>query len=401
MANLKKSFFQKIGPGLITAALVFGPGSLTVNTKLGASYGTTFLWVIVVAIVFMSSYTNLSSRIGCIANRSLMQIIANRFGRWVSVLLGIGIFFIGASFQAGNAIGAGVAFKEIFGLSQPFWIVLISALAIAVVYTRKFYKVLESLMASLVILMLICFLVTFIMSKPLLSKIIAGLVPRIPEGSELLLVALIASSFSIVGAFYQSYLVQAKGWTEKEIGTSYRDSVRGILLLGFLSAIVMLCASSILHSQNIEVNHAGDLGLALEPLFGKFTTNLFMVGLFAASFTSLLGNATIGGTLLGDAFGFGHHLNLPAVKRAVMMVIIFGSAIAILFGRLPLELIVFAQAITIVVAPAAAFFLLIVINDKSVMNNRVNSWLDNVIPIGGFLLLLFLALFHLRRLIFT
>jgi Mn2+/Fe2+ NRAMP family transporter len=396
---LKKNILFKIGPGLITAALVFGPGSLTVNTKLGASYAYSLLWVILLSIIFMMSFTRLSSAIGCSTQQSIMQLIASRYGRWMAFFLGIGIFCISSSFQAGNSIGAGVSFYEVFGFSHTFWIVLISILAIALVYTRSFYKVLEIVMSILVILMLTCFIITFVLSKPSFSGIIKGFIPAIPEGSELLLVALVASSFSIVGAIYQSYLVQAKGWKKEDLQDANTESIRGILILGFLSAIVMMCAASILHHQQIEVKNAADLGLALEPLFGRATTVMFMVGLFAASFSSLLGNATIGGTILGDAFGFGHDLQSPKVKMMVVLVIIFGSGIAIVFGKLPLQLIVFAQAITIVIAPAAALSLILLANRKDVMGESVLTLRGNILPAAGFILLLILALFHLNRLI--
>ena len=394
-----QKLFAKIGPGLITAALVFGPGSLTVNTKLGASYGYLLLWVILISIFFMISFTRLSGTIGCLTKESLMQMISRIYGRWTAFFLGIGIFFIGSSFQAGNSIGAGVAFYEMFGISNAFWIVLISVIAIVLIYARSFYKVLEIVMSILVILMLFCFLITLILSKPDLNGILSGLKFEMPAGSDLLVVALVASSFSIVGAFYQSYLVQAKGWSANDINTSGQESLRGILILGFLSAMVMMCAASILHHQNIEVNHAADLGLALEPLFGETTKMLFMTGLFAASFTSLLGNATIGGTILGDAFGFGHDLQNPRVKAMVVLVILFGSTIAIAFGRLPLQLIIFAQAITIIVAPAAAFFLLLLAHRRDIMQDKIYTLSRSIIPVAGFLLLVVLAFFHLKRLI--
>lgn len=384
---------------MITAALVFGPGSLTVNTKLGASFGYMLLWVIVLSIIFMVSFTRMSSAIGCSTSDSLMQIIARRYGRWVAFFLGIGIFLISSSFQAGNSIGAGVAFYEMLGLSKAIWIVIISILAIIIIFARSFYKVLEVTMGILVLLMLASFLITLILSKPDLAQMISGLTPAIPGGSELLMVALVASSFSIVGAFYQSYLVQAKGWSTDDLSVANAESIRSIGLLGFLSALVMICAASVLHHQQVDVRSAADLGLALEPLFGGFTSSLFMIGLFAASFSSLLGNATIGGSILADAFGMGHDLQTTKVKMMMVAVIIFGSSIAIIFGALPLQLIVFAQAITIIIAPAAAFFLILLANQRDVMKERVFTLRKNILPIGGFLLLLVLAIFHLQRLI--
>ena len=55
------AFIKSLGPGVITAALVFGPGSLTINTKLGASYGYSLLWVLILAMLFMSAFTSMSA----------------------------------------------------------------------------------------------------------------------------------------------------------------------------------------------------------------------------------------------------------------------------------------------------------------------------------------------------
>ena len=51
-----KNIFSKaraIVPGIITAALVFGPSKMTITSRLGADYGYSMLWVVVLAIFFM------------------------------------------------------------------------------------------------------------------------------------------------------------------------------------------------------------------------------------------------------------------------------------------------------------------------------------------------------------
>ncbi len=49
VSNIKR-WFNAFGPGLITAALVFGPGSLTITSKLGALYGHKLFWIIAMSI---------------------------------------------------------------------------------------------------------------------------------------------------------------------------------------------------------------------------------------------------------------------------------------------------------------------------------------------------------------
>lgn len=398
MLNWKKRL-KGLGPGLITAALIFGPGSLTVTTKLGAAFGNQLLWVILTSLLFMLGYTKLSTSIGLRLDDSLIKEVRVRFGKIASILLALGIFAITASFQAGNSIGAGISFAELLSTSPVPWIIAVSIFAIVLLFFRSFYKILERIMIVLVLIMVMAFLLTLILSKPSLASIFNGLVPRIPNGSEILTIALVASSFSIVGAFYQSSLVKEKGWKVVNEKEAVRESQTGIIILGGLSALVMICAASVLYGNDISVNTATDLGLALEPLFGKFSSIAFMVGFFAASFSSLIGNATIGGSVLADGLGLGNRLSDWNVRLTIMSIIVIGSAIAIIFGSLPLQLIILAQAATILVAPAAAFFLLAIAFQLKLISKKL-SW-TNLILLLGFLTLVLLAIYNFNYLFLT
>jgi Mn2+/Fe2+ NRAMP family transporter len=390
---------KNIGPGIITAALVFGPGSLTINTKLGAGFGFQLLWAIPLSILFMIIYTAMSARIGLVLEQSFIQEIRVRYGRFLSLVIGLDVFLITASFQAGNAIGAGVAFGELFHTSTTPWVIFFSVLAISLLFFRSFYKILETVMIFLVLLMCAAFLLTVIISRPNLGAILMGLIPTLPQGAEYLTVALMASSFAVGGAFYQSYLVREKNWKRAEAAEAVGESRNGIIILGFLSMLVMICAGAVLYEQQKAANAPADLGLALEPLFGRFTSSVFMVGFFAASFSSLLGNATIGGSILADTFSLGHQLNRLPARLMIVLVIVLGATVAITFGRLPLELIVLASGVTAIVAPAAALSIFLFARSEKIMGNLKNSGLVNVLGVIGLVVLLVLIVYNIRYLL--
>ena len=321
----------------------------------------------------MTAFTAMAARIGLAIDQSLIKEIRNRYGRPSSVLIGIGVFLVTACFQAGNAMGAGIACGEIFQTSPTPWVLFFSLVAGGLLFFRNFYRVLEKVMIVLVLLMITAFLLTVILSGPNLISLLTGLVPKLPSGSEYLTVALLASSFSIVGAFYQAYLVQEKGWQKTELRACVRESNLGIGLLGLLSGLVMVCAATVLHGQDTAVNTASDLGLALEPLFGRATAVVFMIGFFAASFSSLIGNATIGGSILADALSLGNRLEEVRVRGMILLVIVTGAAVALIFGRLPLELIIIAQGVTALVVPAIAVVLLLLAGSARVMGPLRND----------------------------
>ena len=100
-----RRWYQALGPGLITACVVIGPGSILTSSKVGAGEGYSMAWVVVAAVMFMMVYLTLGARIGVATEKSSCQIITDRFGRWLAVLIGISVFFIAASFQFGNRLG--------------------------------------------------------------------------------------------------------------------------------------------------------------------------------------------------------------------------------------------------------------------------------------------------------
>lgn len=391
-----RKWWQVVGPGIITAALVFGPGSLTITSKLGAQFGYRLWWVILLAVPLMIVYTELGARLGMASSESSLRMIRQRWGVWAARLVGSAIFLITASFQAGNTVGAGLAFAELFGTPIELWIVVFTLLAIGLLFFRSFYAVLEKLMIGLVGLMIVSFLITLLLAQPQWGELWRGMIPRMPAGAEMLTIALVASSFSVVGAFYQSYLVKEKGWGREDAPQGRRESVVGVLILGMISSFILINAAAVLYPQGIPVNSAADMGLALAPLYGQAASVVFMLGLFGASFSSLVGNATIGGALLSDAFLGYHQLSHAGVRRAILLVMVIGAAIALKFGRLPLELIIFAQAITVLVAPLIAGALLLLASDRAVMGSLRNNRWQTGFGLLGIGVLLFLAFTHLR-----
>ena len=389
-----------LGPGIITAALVFGPSKITITSKMGAEYGFDLIWAIVVAIFFMMVFTGMAGRIGMATDDSYLTTVRRKWGKGVAVATGFGVFLVTSSFQAGNSVGVGIAMAELFDTAVIPWIIAFNLLGIGLLSFRSFYKVLEKIMMTLIGLMLIAFLINLLLTRPGLPAVADGMVPSVPEGSTGLLVAFVASSFSIVGACYQSYLVQERRRVRPDAKPSKDDSIPGILILGLMSAMVMICSAMVLKPQNVELNTASDMAKALEPAFGRYASVLFLLGLFGAAFSSLIGNASVGGTLMGDALGYGSNFNSRITRILIAAVMVTGAAIAAGFGRLPLELIVFAQKVTILVVPFIGISMVIIANDVKIMGGLTNTKLTRVFAGLGLLLLLGLAVEGARNLFF-
>lgn len=396
-----KLWLSSLGPGIITAAIIFGPSKMTITSKLGANYGFSMIWLIVVAIYFLILYTTMAARIGIATNQSLLQTVGQKWGKSFRITVGIGVFFVATSFQSGNSVGVGIALSEPTNTPVEFWIILFNILGLGLLFFKDLYKVLEKLMIALVAMMLLAFLLTLLKIQPNITQVVNGAAPSLPRGSEGLVIAFMASCFSLVAAFYQGYLVQERKRISMGRIVKSNESVPGLIILGVLVFIVMICAGSVLHSKGIPVNSALDMAKALEPLFGKYSEILFLAGLFGASFSSLVGNAAIGGTLLGDALGYGYQLSNKAVKLLIALVMVIGAVVAISFGKqLPLHLIVMAQSVTIFIVPLIGIVLYVIGNNEKIMGPLKNNRTQKIMGMVGLLLVVILAIYNAKNLFF-
>ena len=397
-APTKKGFFSSIGPAFITAALVFGPGSIATASSMGATFAYELLWVPVIATILMLCFVNIGVRIGLTTDKSILGTIAQRLTGIVAVVVGIGSFLVVTSFQAGNSAGTGAAGQLMFGGDPRIFAVVFTIIGLIFVWIPKFYPALEKVMIVIILVMLVAMITTAIIAKPDMGAAVAGLVPHIPEGSVPLIVGLAATTFSVVGALYQIQLVREKGWTASDFRSARRDAVIGTLILGILSAVIMIAAAATLNPAGIEVTSPAALAQILEPI-GPWAVVLFAVGLWCAAFSSMIGNSTIGGTMLAGVFkADGGGISSVPVKICISLVIILGGVIAAVFGGVPIQLILTAQAVTILAVPLIGVVMVLLGRHRDRGSLRIGS-AQLILALVGLAFLVFLAVNYLMNFI--
>ena len=94
-----RRWYQSLGPGLITACVVIGPGSIMTSSKVGAVNGFSLSWVVVASVLFMLTYTTMAARLGVMAKDSPAKMLTDCAGKWLAILIGISVFFIASAFE--------------------------------------------------------------------------------------------------------------------------------------------------------------------------------------------------------------------------------------------------------------------------------------------------------------
>ncbi|MCF6333337.1 MAG: divalent metal cation transporter, partial [Draconibacterium sp.] len=357
-------------------------------------------WVIVLASVFMVIYTSMGVRFGVCNEKSILQSITDNYGRWFAVVIGISAFLSATSFQFGNNLGIGIGMHGITGIDERVWPLIFTPLAMVVIFWAKnLYKVLEKLMMVMVMIMILAFLFNLFLTKPDVPSLAKGFLPLSFSLKNIdVVAALMATTFAVVGAIYQSYLVQNKNWKISNLKRGLNDTYMGIFLLAFISVLIIVTSAAVLHPFGIKVNSAADMALQLESLFGGYAKIVFSFGLCAAAFSSLMVNSIMGGGLLADGLGLGHSMNekMPRIFTAIILFI--GMLIAVFFRGNVIYALIMAQASSILAVPLIAFGMYLILNNKKVMGKYKNNIFQNILAILGFVIISIMVYFMYSKL---
>jgi len=415
-----RPWYSRIGPGLITACVVIGPGSVLSSSQVGAAEGYSRNWIVVVAALFMMVYVTLAARLGVAGRQSPATLVAQRAGRPLAALIGVSVFFIAALFQFGNNLGAQAAlgtFVDAGGWQPVFDAGLLIALnGLSLIFLfgfRNLYKALERLMMALVAVMLLSFAVNLAMARPNVPNLLAGFVPSWSSDIDISVLGMVGTTFIVAAAFLQSYLVQQKGWGKEDVKQGLIDARIGASIMMVITLMIVSTSAAVFFQpavaastagaageetaqpqQVVRFGNVGEVADQLRPLLGDWGQIVFCLGVFAAAYSSFLVNSMVGGFILSDGLGLGSKPDEPWPRLLTAVVLIVGMIVA--FGVILLDIsavpaIITAQALTVVASPLLAAVLLWLTNVREVMGTDHNRLGTNVAAAAGLGLLLAMA----------
>ena len=394
---------RRLGPAFVLAAATIGPGTITVYSISGASFGYDLLWVFPLAGLFAVVYVEMLARFGIVSDRTLWGAVRERYGRGAAVLGGLFGVATALGFQTGNVVGAGLGGQVLTGVSSVTWGTAAAAVAVAFVWLRDLYDRLEALVLALVGVMLFAFVGALAVAGGSPATAAGGLVPSIPgQRAVFLTLVMVATYFSLYGIVYQAYLVDEKGYGVDDLGVATVDATAAMVVLGLLGALVLATAATVLHPAGVVVNSAGAMAEQLRPLAGNAAAVLFGVGLLAASFSSLVANALIGGVLAADGLGYSASFDGRPVKLTATGITAVGWGAGVapqLLGASPVDTIVLAQAFSVVALPYFGLVALLVCNDRDLLGQFTNDRARNALAVLGYVVTLGIAANFLRSLL--
>lgn len=201
--------FRCIGPAIIIAASIIGPGTVTTASSTGAEYGYALLWCSVISAI-LAYILNEPGLRWTLKTRTTMLEGIRGMNPVLAKVTFVALFVGALAYQTGNYLGAAMAINLLIpALSIQGALVILAVFSVIIAFVGK-YKVLENVNTGLVALMMFAFLITMVASRPSISGIAQGLVPHIPDGGKLLVLGLIGTTVCPDIPFAMSSLAKKK-----------------------------------------------------------------------------------------------------------------------------------------------------------------------------------------------
>jgi Mn2+/Fe2+ NRAMP family transporter len=381
-------FLAVVGPGIITANVDNDAGGIYTYSLAGAKFGYSLLWTMIPITVALVVVQEMAARMGAVTGKGLSDLVREQFGFRATFLLMIALIVT----NLGNVVAefAGVASSlELFGISR-YIVVPGAAILVWLLVVRGTYRSVEKafLAASA---FYIAYIVAGVLAHPDWHAAAVSTVER-PAGFTIsnheylyMVVGLVGTTIAPWMQFYLQASIVEKGITRRQYRASRWDVIVGCLFTDVVAwFIIVACAATLYAHGHFDIHDGADAAQALRPLAGEYAYLLFAAGLFNASLfaASILPISTAYAVCEGIGLESGLDKRFdeaPAFYWLYTGLIVVGAGV-LLVPRFPLiRMMILSQVVNGIVLPFVLVFMLLLINDRELMGDHVNSRFYNVV----------------------
>jgi NRAMP (natural resistance-associated macrophage protein)-like metal ion transporter len=402
-----RSFWKKLGPGLITGASDDDPSGIATYSQAGAQYGPSTLWTALITFPLMAAIQEMCARIGLVTSKGLTGTLRDHYSRPILYLMVLFSFpaiimNIGANIAGMGAVGnllVPAIQAEFFSIG---FTVLLFVLIIYLPY-RKFASILK----YLCIVLLVYLIVPFLYKQDWLAILKGTLIPKITFDKKYIsiLVGILGTTLSPYLFFWQATMVaednihkRKKIIIDKKIlGDIKQDVDFGMLFSNIVMFFVILTSGTVLFNAGIHnIETVEQAALALRPLAGDAAYFLFALGVIG---TGLLAIPVLCGSLsyiITESFGWKGGLDkkfhqAKAFYLVAGMSLILGLLINYV-GISPIKALLWSAILYGLTAPVLIAIILHIANNKEVMGDFTNNRFSNFMGFAALVLMSIAAL---------
>jgi manganese transport protein len=374
-----------VGPGYLVAVGYMDPGNWATDLAGGSAYGYALLWIVLLSSVMAMFLQVLAARLGIFAGVDLAQA-SRRYSSprtvvWQWLLCELAI----CACDLAEVIGTAIALKLLFGIPL-IWGVTLTVFDVLLILwlQQRGFRYLESLILSLLALVLVCFGINLVLAQPQWADVLAGFIPtsHLVSDSGMLYIAM-----GIIGAtvmphnlYLHSSIVQTRRFELDAAGKANAakfataDIILALGIAFFINAAILVTSAAVFYaSGHRNVAELQDAYVLLGPLTGSaIASGVFAVALLASGMSSAV-TATLAGQIVMEGFV---RLRMPAWARRLLtrgIAIIPALFVTWSYGDAgTAKLLVFSQVVLSLQLPFAIVPLIRFTSSRKIMGDAAN-----------------------------
>ncbi|MUL43175.1 divalent metal cation transporter [Streptomonospora sp. PA3] len=367
----------------------------------GERFGYALLWAVLVGCLVKVALAEATGRWHLATEQTIFDGWRS-LGGWTFVFFGPYIVLWGFVYGASAMSAAALPLAALFpSVPLSVFAVLAGLTGLVFVWFNQ-YAVFEKVVTVLVGVMFVTVVGLAVYLVPDLGALAAGLVPSNPDGSLFNTLGLIGGVGGTITMACYGFWVNAKGWRNATWITMMRlDNRVAYITTGVFVVAMLIVGAELLGAGQVALAE-GSKGLVsladvLEERFGRFVSVVFLIGFFAAAYTSIIGVwhgvslmfADFVGNIRGRANRPVEERETSVEFRAYLLWLTFPPMLLLAVGK-PIQLVIAYGVLGSAFMPFLAFTLMWLLNSKRTPPQWRNGAVSNagLALAGGLFLLL-------------
>jgi Mn2+/Fe2+ NRAMP family transporter len=382
-------------------------GDLVFNVAAGATFGYQLLWVVVIGVIGIITYSEMCGRVAAVSGKAVFDAVRERVGFKAGLITLISAEIVNAMTLTAEVGGVAICLQLLSGLPYRLLIPL-AAIVLAIVVWVLNFDWIERIFGYGGLCLLV-FAVAAVKLHPDWGSVGHGFVPHVDTGNKLLYayfaVGLLGAAMTPYEVYFYSSGAVEEGWSVKDLGLNRLNATVGYGLGGFLSFALMITGGALFLGKGVDPSTLGSIALGAQVPLGQIGLLLALVGILFAVAGASIDTLFSGAYDLAQFCGWewGRHKHPAGAPRFTLawIVLLVLATLAVMTGVDAVKLTEFAVIFSVVALPLTYLPILLVANDKAYMKEYANGRLANVLGIFYLVIILIVSLTAIPLMLLT
>ena len=396
----------KIALGIIAAIGGFlDIGDLVFTTQAGALFRYDLLWAVVLGVLGIAVYAEMSGRVAAVSGRPVFDVIRMRMGFGIGLVALIASTAINLLTVAAELGGIAIVLELLFDAPYSMFVFAAAIALVAIVALLPFGGI-ERIFGYGGLLLFVV-VATVFHQNPDWGDVGRGFIPSLDSSTLYLyfVVGIFAAALMPYEVHFYSSGAIEEGWTESNLKENRLNAILGYGIGGVLAVALVIVSGYLFHPVGVEPNDLGTVALPMQGAFGETGLLMALGGMLfcvggAAIDSSFAASYNLA-QFLGWEWGrYRHPRGAPrfTVTWLVLLVLALG---VVLTGVDPVQLTEYAVIFSAVALPLTYIPIFLVANDRTYMREYTNGRIANVLGLVYLVVIMVIAVSAVPLMILT